>query len=92
MMDNLAVHKTETVRNIFRPYEDRVHIHWLPKHASWLSQVEIFFSILTRRLLKRGDFKNRQDLVNRVIRFIEWYCEHEAQPFRWTYTGQPLLQ
>ena len=67
----------------------RFHAHYTPKHASWLNQVELFFSILTRRLLKRGEFASRAELVAKMMAFI---VEHNrtARPFRWTYDGTPL--
>jgi hypothetical protein len=62
--------------------------HYTPPHASWLNQIELFFSILTRRLLKRGEFASRADLVDRIMRFIADY-DTTAAPFRWTYDGRP---
>jgi transposase len=63
--------------------------HYTPKHSSWLNQVELFFSILTRRLLRRGEFDSREQLVDKVLGFITNY-NAEAKPFRWTYDGSPL--
>ena len=63
--------------------------HSTPTHAWWLNQVELFFSILTRRLLKRGEFGSVEDLVARVMAFIADY-NRTATPFRWTYDGRPL--
>jgi transposase len=60
-----------------------------PSHASWLNQVELFFSILARRLLKRGEFTSVEDLVGRVMAFID-DDDRTATPFRWTYDGRPL--
>ena len=67
----------------------RFHPHYTPTHASWLNQVELFFSILARRLLKRGEFASVQDLVARVMAFIA-DDNRTARPFRWTYDGRPL--
>lgn len=58
-------------------------------HASWLNQVELFFSILTRRLLRRGEFTSCQDLADKIINFIDVY-DRTAKPFHWTYDGSPL--
>jgi hypothetical protein len=58
-------------------------------HASWLNQVELLFSILARRLLKRGEFTSVDDLVAKVMTFIADY-NRTATPFRWTYDGRPL--
>ena len=60
-----------------------------PAHASWLNQIELFFSILTRRLLRRGEFGSRHDLTNKIMHFIEVH-NRTAKPFRWTYDGRPL--
>ena len=61
----------------------------LPKHASWLNQIELWFSILVRRLLKRASFTSTEDLRERILAFIAYFNRH-AKPFRWTYTGRHL--
>ena len=60
-----------------------------PTHASWLNQIELFFSILTRRLLRRGIFTSKDDLKAQLRAFIERY-NPTAKPFAWTYQGKPL--
>jgi hypothetical protein len=60
-----------------------------PTHASWLNQVEIFFSILYRRLLKHGIFFSEEDLAEQMLAFVETYNQ-TAKPFKWTYTGKVL--
>lgn len=72
-----------------RSNNPRVHLHHTPTHASWLNQVELFFSILERRLLRRGEFTDVDDLADRIIAFIKDY-NRRAAPFRWTYDGRPL--
>jgi transposase len=67
----------------------RFHPHYTPSHASWLHQVELFFSILARRPLKRGEFRSVEDLVAKVMAFIA-ADNRTARPFRWTYDGRPL--
>lgn len=67
----------------------RVQFVYLPKHTSWLNQVEIWFSILVRRLLKRASFTSTDELRARILAFID-YFNRTAKPFRWTYTGRPL--
>jgi len=67
----------------------RFHPHSTPSHASWLNQVELFFSILARRPLRRGEFRSVEDLVARVMAFIT-DDNRTATPFRWTYDGRPL--
>jgi len=66
-----------------------VRIHHTPTHASWLNQVELFFSLLKRRPLRRGEFTLVDDLADKVIAFINDY-NRRASPFRWTNDGKPL--
>jgi transposase len=69
----------------------RIRFVFTPKHCSWLNQVEIWFGILTRRLLKRGNFKSTEELKQRMLAFIAFFNRTLAKPFRWTYIGKPLL-
>lgn len=68
----------------------RIVFHYTPKHASWLNQIEIWLSILVRKLLRRGNFTSLADLKAQVLAFIAYYNQTMAKPFRWTYTGKPL--
>jgi DDE superfamily endonuclease len=68
----------------------RIRFVYTPKHTSWLNQVEIWFSILVRRLLKRASFTSIEDLRERVLAFIEYFNATLAKPFKWTYKGRPL--
>ncbi len=68
----------------------RLRVVYTPKHTSWLNQVEIWFSILSRRLLKRGSFTSIEDLKERVLAFIDYFNATLAKPFKWTYKGRPL--
>jgi transposase len=73
---------------------DRSHtivFHYTPKHCSWLNQVEIWLSILVRKLLKRGSFISVDDLKAKVLAFIAYYNRTMAKPFKWTYQGKPLM-
>ncbi len=65
--------------------------HYTPKHSSWLNQIEIWLSILVRKLLKRGNFTSVADLEAQVRAFIEYYNRTMAKPFKWTYQGKPLV-
>ena len=87
MLDNGSSHIANQTRWWFYEHR-RFHPHYTPTHASWLNQVELFFSILARRLLKRGEFASVDDLVAKVMAFI---ADHNrtARPFRWTYDGRP---
>ena len=67
----------------------RVVFHYTPNHSSWLNQIEIWLSILTRKLLRRGSFASVEDLTARVLAFIAHY-NRTARPFKWTYKGTPL--
>lgn len=68
----------------------RIRFVYTPKHCSWLNQIELFFSVIARRMLRRGSFISLEDLRERVLAFIRFYNERTARPFRWTYTGRPL--
>ena len=59
--------------------------HYTPKHASWMNQIELWFSILARKVLRRGSFTSTDDLKERLVRFIEYFNETMAKPFKWTY-------
>ncbi|MEP7189240.1 MAG: transposase [Roseiflexaceae bacterium] len=67
----------------------RIQFVYVPKHTSWLNQIEIWFSILVRRVIKRGNFPSLDALRERILAFIA-YFNQTAKPFRWTYTGRPL--
>ena len=68
----------------------RLQFVYVPKHTSWLNQIEIWFSILVRRVIKRGNFPSVEVLRERILAFIA-YFNQTAKPFRWTYTGRPLV-
>jgi transposase len=68
----------------------RIVFHYTPKHASWMNQIEIWFSILSRKLLKRGTFTSVVDLKAKVLAFVEYFNRTMAKPFRWTYQGKAL--
>ncbi len=83
--------KSKATRKEFLADEThRIRFVYTPRHCSWLNQVEIWFSILARRLLKRASFVSTEDLKSRVLQFIAYFNSVLAKPFRWTYTGRPL--
>jgi transposase len=86
--DNLSTRGTEEVQKWLQDHP-RWSFQFTPKHASWLNQIEIFFSILYRRLLKHGIFTSEDDLATQMLAYIETYNQ-TAQPFKWTYTGKTL--
>jgi transposase len=69
----------------------RIVFHYTPKHASWMNQIEIWLSILARKLLKRGNFTSVTDLKAKALAFVEYFNRTMAKPFRWTYQGRPSL-
>lgn len=96
-LDGLPFHpkslKTGEQRRAFLTDADHKHVfHFTPKHGSWLNQVELWFSTLARRWLKRGDFASAQDFITRLTAYMADYNAHRAHPYRWTYTGQPLVR
>ncbi len=70
--------------------EHKIVFHYTPKHCSWLNQIEIWFSILVRKLLKRASFVSKDDLKHQILGFIEYFNQTMAKPFKWTYKGKVL--
>lgn len=87
IVDNFGTHEVEEVQKWLQKHKN-VHFHFTPTHASWLNQIEMWFSIIERQLLTRGNFENKKDLATKIIKFIEKYNKH-SKPFAWCY-GQPL--
>lgn len=77
-------------RTFLRDPTHRIRFVYTPKYTSWLNQIELWFSILSRRLLKRGSFTSVEDLNQRLLEFIEYFNRALAKPFKWTYKGRPL--
>jgi transposase len=88
VMDNGSSHTSNATKTWLAAHP-RIQPHYTPKHASWLDQAELFFSILTRRLLRRGEFTSRHNLTNKIEHFTNVY-NRNATPYRWTYDGRPL--
>ena len=63
---------------------------YLPKHSSWLNQIEVVFSVIARKVIRRGNFPSVEALRTRLLEFIDDFNRVFARPFRWTYTGRPL--
>jgi transposase len=68
----------------------KIVFHYTPKHASWMNQVEIWLSILMRKVIKRGNFISTDDLKRKILAFIDYYNRTMAKPFKWTYQGKAL--
>lgn len=80
----------ETRRQFLTDPSHRIRFVYTPKHSSWLNQIEIWFSMLVRRVIKRGSFPSVEHLRNRILGFIDYFNKTLAKPYRWTYTGRPL--
>lgn len=87
IVDNLSVHKHKNVKKWLERHP-LVKFHFTPTHASWLNQVEIWFSMLSRKVLKRGVFASKEALKDKIIDYIEYY-NRTAKPFAWVYAGKP---
>ncbi len=88
VVDNLSTHTHARVVAWLDKHPN-VRLHFTPTHASWLNQVELWLSILTRRYLRHGVFPSKQHLVKTIMHAITEY-NADAKPFAWTYTGDPL--
>ena len=83
--------KSQKTRMAFLQDEEHpIRFVYPPKHTSWLNQIEIWFSILVRRLLKHGNFSSVKELKERLLAFIDYFNRTMAKPFKWTYKGRPL--
>jgi len=88
VLDNGSSHAAKATRAWLAAHP-RWHVHWTPVHASWLNQAEMYFSALTRRVIRHGDFPSRDDLINKIETYVI-EKNTTAKPYRWTYDGTPL--
>ncbi|AUG75759.1 IS630 family transposase [Kitasatospora sp. MMS16-BH015] len=88
VLDNGSSHTARHTR-AWLAARPRWHVRWTPPHASWLNQVELFFSALTRRVVRHGDFSSRDDLIDKLQAYVIGHND-TARPYRWTYEGTPL--
>jgi transposase len=89
IVDNLATHKQEDVRK-WGDKRKRLTLHFTPTYASWLNQIEIWFNIFTRDVLRGGVWPSKHALVGQIMSYIKNDNQLWAKPFQWTYTGKPL--
>ncbi len=87
--DNLSVHKHKDVKEWLKG-KRKITLHFTPTYSSWLNQVEIWFNILTKDVVKGGVWKSSEQLASQLIEYVKTYNETRAKPFRWTYTGDAL--
>jgi transposase len=90
IVDNYSAHKHQKVME-WASKRKRLTLHFTPTYASWLNQIEIWFSIYTRDVIRGGIWQSKQELVNQTMHYIKRYNETNAAPFNWTYTGKPLV-
>ena len=85
--DNLNTHKGQRWEEFNERHGGRFHFHYTPIHASWVNQIEIWFSILQRRCLRRGIFTSVQELQETVEAFLAHWNAVDKHPFKWTFAG-----
>lgn len=84
---------TQVERRAFLSDPDHRHVfHYVPRHGSWLNQVELWFSVLARQFLRRGDFASVAEFTARLTHYLDEYNLEKAHPYRWTYTGEPMVR
>lgn len=89
IMDNLRVHKSKKVTQWLEG-KRKFHVHYTPTYSSWLNQIEIWFSILSRKVLKDAVWKSEKQLIQALMSYIKYYNKHKAKPFNWTYGKESI--
>ncbi len=87
--DNLSVHKDKDVKEWLK-HKRKMQLHYTPTYSSWLNQVEIWFNILTKDVVKGGIWRSSKQLSEQLLHYVNTYNKTRAKPFAWTYTGNPL--
>lgn len=91
ILDNLSVHKHKKIKE-WVSRRKRLTLHFTPTYASWLNQIEIWFNIFTRDVLKDGIWPSKQALVRQIMDYIKHYSAERAHPFKWVYPGSANLR
>lgn len=89
IVDNLSIHKDQSVKE-WLAKKRKIKLHFTPTYSSWLNQVEIWFNMLTKDVLKGGVWKSVDQLTKQMLEYIDTYNKTRAKPFAWTYTGDAL--
>jgi putative transposase len=87
--DNLSIHKHKDVKQWLEG-KRKIQLHFTPTYSSWLNQVEIWFNILTKDVVKGGIWQSSEQLAGQLMEYVKTYNDSRAKPFKWTYTGEPL--
>jgi transposase len=85
-----ALHTQESRASFLSDPTHRIRFCYTPKHASWMNQIEIWFGILVRKVIRRGNFDSLADLQQKLEAFVDYFNRTMAKPFKWTYQGKPL--
>jgi transposase len=91
ILDNLSAHKTKEVM-AWVSRRRRLTLYFTPTHASWLNQIEIWFGIFSRDVLKGGVWHSKKELIEQILLYIRMYNQDRAHPFTWTYTGKVMAE
>lgn len=91
IVDNLSCHKHKEVKK-WLSKKRKISIYYTPTYSSWLNQVEIWFNILTKDVIKNGVWVSKEQMTNQILEYIQTYNKTRAKPFEWTYTGKPLKE
>lgn len=90
IVDNLSIHKHKDVKQWLEG-KRKIKLHFTPTYSSWLNQVEIWFNILTKDVVKGGIWQSPKQLADQLMEYVKTYNDTRAKPFQWTYTGDPLI-
>jgi len=91
IMDNFSAHKHKRSKKNRASKRRRLTIHFTPTYSSWLNQVEIWFGIFSKDVIRGGVWHSKQELIKQIIYYINYYNKKRAKPFSWNYTGKPLV-